>query len=102
MKEWGGHAEKLLIQKVDIYDRCPSLDVVLVAVLDCYKDVASNRNMDGFIPWDKVFDWCDRFGVDECDKEFYLDVIRETDSRVQEWQRAKSTSGGTPPKNPAR
>ncbi len=96
MQEWGEHARKLMIQKVDIYDRCPSLDIVLVAVLDCYTDVASNRNQDGLIPWDKVYLWCACHGVG--DREFYLNVIKKIDTRIKEWQRATSNSGSTQPK----
>ena len=98
MHEWGSHARKLLIQKVNIYDRCPSLDIVLVAILDCYTDVTSNRNQDGVIPWDSVYLWCGFHGVKDSDREFYLDVIKRIDSKVTEWQRATSNSGNTPPK----
>lgn len=89
MHEWGEHAEKLLIQKVNIYDRCPSLDIVLVAVLDCYRDVASNRNQDGVIPWDKIYLWCGCHGVSNSSMAFYLDVITNVNNRITEWQRAK-------------
>ena len=85
MHEWGQYAKKLLIQKVYIYDRCPSLDIILVAILDCYTDVTSNRNQDGYIPWDKIYLWCNYHDVH--DKELYLDVIKIVDSRIREWQK---------------
>ncbi len=96
MQEWGEHARKLAIQKVDIYDRCPSLDIVLVALLDCYMDVASNRNQDGNIPWDKVYLWCACHGV--TDKGFYLNVVKAIDKKVKKWQSVTSSSGSTQPK----
>ena len=85
--EWGEMARKLLIQKVNIYDRCPSLDIALVTLLDCYRDVASNRNQDGNIPWDKVYLWCHVHGASN--REFYLDAIKNVDGRIREWQRAR-------------
>lgn len=92
-------AKKLLIQKVNIYDKCPSLDIVLVAVLDCYMDVTSNRTENGVIPWDKIYLWCGCHGVNSNDREFYLDVIKLADNRLRKWQkRATSDSGNTPPK----
>jgi len=96
MQEWGEHARKLKIQKVDIYDRCPSLDVVLVAVLDCYMDVTSNRTQDGSIPWESIFLWCQCYNV--TNREFYLDVIKVIERKVREWQRVTSNSGSTQPK----
>lgn len=98
MNEWGEMAEKLLIQKVDIYDRCPSLDIVLVTILDCYMDVASSRTQDGHIPWDNIYLWCTCNGVSKADREFYLDAVKSIDKRILKWQRAGSTSENTPPK----
>lgn len=76
------------IQGVDIYDRCPSLGVDLVPILDCYMDVAGDRNMDGNLAWHHVYRWCAFFGLE--DPEFVLGVIRIADSKVAEWRNARS------------
>lgn len=80
-----------MIQGVNIYDRCPSLDIVLAAVLDCYMDVTSSRNQDGAIPWDNIYLWCSYHGVH--DREYYLNVVKNVDAEIKKRHKSKTTVG---------
>ena len=79
-----------MIQGVNIYDRCPSLGVDLIPILDCYMDVAGDRNQDGNIAWRHVYDWCEYFGMP--DPEKIVNIVRYVDVKVDQWRSAKRSS----------